>query len=64
MKKEHHITAIKLSLLVGTILNLINSYDVIINGGWTSKHILQVTLTYFVPYFVSIYSSRKADKDC
>lgn len=62
MRKENYIVAIRIALFVGTILNLINSYDPICQGNWDAKIILKIILTYFVPFFVSIYSSWKATK--
>lgn len=62
MRKENYFTAIKLALVVGTILNLINSYDAIFQSIWSFKLILKILMTYSVPFFVSIYSSWKATK--
>jgi Mg/Co/Ni transporter MgtE len=47
--------SIKVALIVGTILALINHFDVIFTGKLTSTIIFQVLLTYFVPYSVSTY---------
>lgn len=62
MRKENYVTAIKIALLIGTVLNLINSYDSILANEWTVKLVLKILLTYSVPFFVSIYSSWKATK--
>lgn len=62
MRKENYVTAIKISLVIGTILNLINSYDSICSAEWSVKLIFKILLTYSVPFFVSIYSSWKATK--
>jgi hypothetical protein len=48
--------ALKVALLVGTALNLINSGDALLAGhlppnGW------KLPLTYLVPFAVSLYSS-------
>ncbi len=59
MRKENYLTALKISLLIGTLLNGINSYDAILNGDWTFKLLLKVLLTYCVPFGVSLYSSWK-----
>lgn len=50
-------TAIKLSLIVGTILGLINHGPDIVNNTLTEGQIFQILITYLVPYSVSIYSS-------
>ncbi|MBS1650612.1 MAG: nitrate/nitrite transporter NrtS [Bacteroidetes bacterium] len=62
MRKENYITALKISLIVGTILNLINSFDSIFCTAWTWSLIFKLTLTYCVPFCVSLYSSWKAIK--
>ncbi|QZT38779.1 nitrate/nitrite transporter NrtS [Halosquirtibacter xylanolyticus] len=53
-------TAIKLSIIVGTILGLINHGTDIVNNTLSSKQILQIMVTYLVPYSVSTYSSIKS----
>ena len=58
MNKQHSIRATKIALFVGTILNLINSYDSFVTGAWNYK----ILLTYCVPFFVSIYSSWQTSK--
>jgi hypothetical protein len=60
MRKQNHYTAIKLALIVGTILNLINNYNSIVNGFWSNSLLLKISLTYCVPFIVSSYSSWKA----
>lgn len=63
MQKEHYLTAIKVALIVGTILNIINSFDYIVRGEWDVSLVLKALSTYCVPFFVSIYSSWSALKD-
>ena len=53
-------SSIKVSLTVGTILALINHGEGITQMSLTVKNMLQILLTYFVPYCVSTYSSVKA----
>ncbi|WP_200842758.1 nitrate/nitrite transporter NrtS [Zhongshania aliphaticivorans] len=60
LRPEVYSTAIKVSLLVGTILAFINHSTAILNGIFSTQTILQVLLTYLVPYCVSSYSSTKA----
>ena len=44
------------ALVVGTILNLINRYDVLFLGAPSSSQILlQICLTFMVPYMVSTH---------
>jgi len=60
--KEVVTTAVKLALIVGTILGLINHGPDIINNTLTSEQIIQILITYLVPYSVSTYSSVKMRK--
>ena len=53
-------TAIKLSLIVGTILGLINHGPSIIANTISSGQKIQIMVTYLVPYSVSTYSSVKS----
>jgi len=52
--------ALKMSLIVGSILALINHGDAIFEGTLTQGNICQIILTLLVPYSVSTYSSVKA----
>jgi hypothetical protein len=52
-------TALKVSLLVGTILALINHSPAIFSLSITKQNLLQIILTYLVPYGVSTYSAVK-----
>jgi hypothetical protein len=60
LSNEVVVTALKLSLLVGTVLALINHGAEILQGTLTKGNIYQIALTYLVPYSVSTYSSVKA----
>jgi hypothetical protein len=53
-------TAIRVSLIVGSILALINHGGAIAQMALSCENILQILLTYLVPYCVSTYSSVKA----
>lgn len=53
-------TAFKLSLIVGTILGLINHGQDIIANCLTNGQKIQIMVTYLVPYSVSTYSSVKS----
>ena len=54
--------ALKVALLVGTILVAINQGDAILSGALTAEHWLKIALTYCVPYAVSTYSSVQASR--
>jgi len=54
--------AIKVAIVVGTLLNTINSYDVLWYGNFTTRNMIRIVLTYITPFCVSLYSSIKATK--
>jgi len=54
--KTMWLRALKVSLLVGTALNLINSGDSLL-AGRLPPHAWKIPLTYLVPIAVSLYSS-------
>ena len=47
--------ALKVALVVGTILNLINHFDVLSGAPITRVVATQIVLTYIVPYCVSTH---------
>jgi len=54
--------AIRVAILVGLLLNLINCYSALVNQSWENINLWGVLLTFLVPYFVSTYSSFIAQK--
>lgn len=52
-------TALKVALLVGTLLAVINHGPALVNLSLTTQAMFQILLTYLVPYGVSTYSSVK-----
>jgi hypothetical protein len=48
---------LKIALVVGTVLNLINQFNPIINLDYTQFNLIKGTITYLVPFLVSIYSA-------
>ena len=50
---------IKVVFIVGTVLALINHGSALLTLELSRQQILQIALTYLVPYAVSIYSSVK-----
>jgi len=52
-------TALKVALVVGTVLCLINHAPAMISHQFSAANLLQMVLTYLVPYCVSTYSSVK-----
>ena len=53
-------TAVKVSILVGTLLAFINHGTAIVELSLSSKNMVQIGLTYLVPYCVSSYSSVRS----
>lgn len=49
--------ALKVSLIVGTALNLINQGDVMINFDFSQLNLTKFLLTYAVPYSVTTYTA-------
>jgi len=54
------VQAVKIALLVGTVLALINHGGGILSLSLDRHSVLQILLTYLVPYAVSTYSSVRA----
>ena len=53
-------SALKVALVVGTLLALINHYDKLATFNFQRSDIFKILLTYFVPYGVSTWSAVKA----
>lgn len=62
MNKQNIKRAIIVAIVIGTVLNLINSYDVFLESNFTIRNCIRITLTYITPFCVSLYSSIKASK--
>lgn len=60
MNKKNISRALMVALIIGTVLNLVNSYDVFTEGQFTGRNIMRIILTYITPFCVSLYSSGKA----
>ena len=53
MRREHLRQTVKIALVVGTVLALINQSDVVLDGEATAGTWLKIGLTYCVPFVVS-----------
>jgi len=62
MTKKNISRALLVAIIIGSLLNLINSYDIFIEGRFTGRNIIKITLTFITPFCVSLYSSMKAAK--
>ena len=51
------IRSIKVALIVGTILGIINHFDAISSGHISLNCIIQILVTYLVPYSVATYGA-------
>jgi len=47
--------ALKVALIVGTLLNIINHFDLFYGERLNLQTVIQIALTYIVPYFVSTH---------
>ena len=56
-RKETTKRAIKVALIVGPILTIINQHDVILAGNFNFTFFYKMVLTFLVPYCVSACSS-------
>jgi hypothetical protein len=54
--------ALMVAIVVGSLLNTINSYDVFWYGNFNTRNVIRIVLTYITPFCVSLYSSVKAAK--
>ena len=54
------ISALKVALVVGTLLALINHGGALLRMSLTGENVAQILLTYLVPYCVATYSSVRA----
>ena len=59
-RKDVVMRSIRVGLVVGTILVVINYTDRLLAGNLKVFDLLKITLTYFVPYSVSTYASVSA----
>jgi hypothetical protein len=61
-RRETHLRALKIALVVGTILAVINHGDAILEASMTTTAWVKVLLTFCVPYGVSWYSAVQAER--
>jgi len=55
--REHIMLAVKMALVVGTVLNCINQGECLINQEFDQIVWPKLLITYTVPFFVSLYST-------
>ena len=60
LSRQVAVPALKVCIFVGTVLALINHGGAILKFDLSTERLLQIALTYLVPYCVSTYSSVKA----
>ena len=54
------VRSVKIAVVVGTVLAVINHYDRILSGAWTMTMVAKIGLTYLVPYCVSTVAAVQA----
>lgn len=64
MKNYRNMTrrSLLVAVVIGTLLNLINHYDLLLNPDFTTKVVFQMVLTYMVPFFVSMHGQLSTIK--
>lgn len=60
LAKPVAVRALRVALVVGTILAMINHGDALVRFALTPENVFKILLTYLVPYGVSTYSSVRA----
>ena len=60
LRRDIVLRAVRIALLFGTVLVLINHGDKLIYGDLQTGDYLKILLTYCVPYCVSMHSSVQA----
>ena len=55
--------ALRVAVVVGTVLNLINHFDLLLGAPLSSTAVGQMALTYVVPYCVSTHGQVWARRD-
>ena len=60
VQRPIQITGLKMALLVGVLLNLINQGDALLAHELGSIQLGKLLLTFCVPYCVSVYSATQA----
>ena len=63
LRKPRHLkSALRVALVVGTVLFLINQLDVVLRGGANVGTILKIALTFCVPFAVCSYGILSATR--
>ena len=57
VNKNCLIRGILFSLVIGTTLSLINQFDAIFYGPFAKTNLIQILITYCVPFLTSTFSS-------
>ena len=59
-RRDNVIWAVKVALVVGPVLILINQYDTLLHNELSLHLCFKILLTFLVPFCVSAYSSARA----
>ena len=54
--------ALRVALVVGAVLFVINQLDVVLSGGLSALVAAKIALTFLVPYSVSTYSALQVNR--
>jgi len=55
--------ALSVSAVIGSLLAVINHFDDVFGGETTSTNLIQIGLTYLVPYLVSTHGQVYGNRD-
>ena len=56
LERETLLFSVKMALVIGTLLALINHGQAVLSGHFTSDRLVSLLLTYCVPFAVALYS--------
>lgn len=56
MTKDQFFDSLKIAIVVGSILSIINQFDSIMEWDFTNKDVLRIFLNYLVPFCVASIS--------
>ena len=62
LERDTLLFSVKMALVIGTLLALINHGQALLTGHLTSDRLISLLLTYFVPFTVAMYSQIRGKR--
>ncbi len=62
LERDTLLFSVKMALVIGTLLALINHGQALLTGHLTSDRLVSLLLTYFVPFTVAMYSQIRGKR--